>query len=896
MRQGRPMSLQKKIVVMFIVLGAVFSLGSYAGLTTFVFPAFEDFEQESATQNLVRIRRAIDADLHSLDIVNREYSEWDHTYQFVLGLRDDYVAENLDIAYWNNIDLNMMLFFDLDGEMIWGAIVDRSVRNELPVADELLQPLTSAHPLLHHRSDPGVTLGLLQTRSAPMMVASRPILTSAAQGPPVGTLVIGKYLDANRVSDLAERAGVDVAFHLLDDQSVPREYKVGLAGAAGNDAATHWMDEEARVTGFQEVTDVFGIPAFVLEVSTPKKITGIGHKTINTALVYFLLATVVSLLAAWLFTRNLIVTPVTKLTRHILRIKKTGNLDEPVESVRNDEVGVLAQEFGDLATKFGAAQRELESARDQALAISNAKTEFLARMSHEIRTPMNGVLGMIELLNSTPLTQTQMRYARSSHEAAKTLLDIINDVLDFSKIEAGKLRLENVRFELNPFLTDITNSLLSLAEQKGLRLSCVVPEGPSMAVEGDPLRLRQVLTNLIGNAIKFTERGSVLLQVSARPGDDDRSNILFEVIDTGVGITPRKQRHIFASFAQEDGSTTRRFGGTGLGLSISKQLVELMGGNIRLKSRPNKGSTFSFELCVKACDELSDSARSLQQHYYEATGEPTVFNQLQGRVLIAEDNAVNQAVAVGMLTGMGVDSVAVKNGRDAVEAFCSDDFDAVLMDCQMPMLDGYQATKEIRNFESLNRKDPVRIIAVTANALAGDMQKCVAAGMDDYLAKPFTSDQLYIALKNVLRPGDPVMTEQVDRQEETDSVVTELPDMAVAIDWTVLDALSNLPQSGRQKLVNRVIETYLMTSREQMANLGKAIDNGDSDYVRDTAHALRASSANVGAVKLAELFSEMETSTRQSDEGRAIELRDEIQEEFGRVVEALKTKIVATAA
>ncbi|MDH3350507.1 MAG: HAMP domain-containing protein, partial [Gammaproteobacteria bacterium] len=442
------MSLQKKIVVVFIVLGAVFSLGSYAGLTTFVFPAFEDFEQESATQNLVRMRRAIDAELHSLDIVNREYSEWDHTYEYALGRRDDYVAENLDIAYWNNVDINMMLFFDLDGEMIWGSIVDRSVRIERPVADELLQALTADHPLLHHRGDPGVTLGFLQTRSAPMMVASQPILTSAAQGPTAGTLVIGKYLDETRVNELAERASVDVAIHLLSDQSVPRDYKAALANPVGEDIATHWTYDENTVSGFQAITDVFGIPAFVLEVGTPKKITGIGHNTINTALVFFVIATVISLLTAWLFTRNLIVTPVTSLTRHILRIKKTGNFDEPIESMQNDEVGVLAQEFGTLATSLGAAQRELESARDQALAISNAKSDFLARMSHEIRTPMNGVLGMIELLNSTPLTRTQMSYARSSQEAARTLLDIINDVLDFSKIEAGKLRLETVRFAL----------------------------------------------------------------------------------------------------------------------------------------------------------------------------------------------------------------------------------------------------------------------------------------------------------------------------------------------------------------------------------------------------------------------------------------------------------------
>jgi len=210
------MSLQKKIVVLFLALGAVFSLGSYSGLTAFVFPAFEDFEFQSAKQNLLRVRSALNAELRALDVINREYSEWDHAYDFALGRRDSYIAENLEIAYWTNIDINAMMYFDLDGKLLWGAMVDMSIENELSIDDELLQPLTSEHPLLHHRVEPGVTLGILQTRTAPLLVSSHPILTSSAAGPPAGTLLIGRFLDPALIVELGERAGVAAALYPID--------------------------------------------------------------------------------------------------------------------------------------------------------------------------------------------------------------------------------------------------------------------------------------------------------------------------------------------------------------------------------------------------------------------------------------------------------------------------------------------------------------------------------------------------------------------------------------------------------------------------------------------------------------------------------------------------------
>jgi signal transduction histidine kinase/CheY-like chemotaxis protein/HPt (histidine-containing phosphotransfer) domain-containing protein len=876
------MSLQKKIVILFMTLGAVFAFGSYAGLSAFVFPTFERFEQNSATASLSRVQRALDAELHALEVINREYSEWDHTYAYVQGRRDSYVEENLDIAYWTNIDINAMFYFDLDGRLIWGAIVDESITNELPIESELLQPLDSDHPLLHHRESPGVYNGILQAKSAPLLVSSRPILTSSADGPPAGTLVIGRFLNDEMVQELGMRASVEATLHAVDHANTPN---------------VTWSYSSDTAIGRQVLADVFGAPSFILEVTMPRAITAIGKNTIATALGYFVAATGLFLLGGWLFMRSLIVAPVESLTCHIRNIRKTGDLEQSLQSARDDEIGVLEQEFGNLARSLGTTRQELESARDKALAISNAKSDFLAKMSHEIRTPMNGVLGMIELLGNTPLDKAQKRYMHSISHSADTLLDIISDILDFSKMDAGKLALEIRPFNLNSFITDITDSLSGLADRRGLRLNNIAPEGPPINVEGDSLRLRQILTNLIGNAIKFTEQGGVLLRVSSEPDAGEFEYVTFEVIDTGIGISPRKQQHIFNSFAQADGSTTRRYGGTGLGLAISKQLVEMMGGAIKLQSDPDEGSNFSFTLRLRADrkGDMTGIEKTFTHVYGELDGNESALQPLRGRVLVAEDNAVNQAVAVGMLDAMGVESIVAKDGQEAVDLFKSQPFDAVLMDCQMPVLDGFQAAREIRRIESLSKTDPVRIIAMTANAMAGDMEKCIAAGMDDYLRKPYKGEQLNAALMRVLQPGE--APKEIEAEPESPVVLDRFIEDSVteAIDDSALESLSTLPQAGDHDLVNQVIQTYINTSMDLMTRLGEAIDRSDSEYIRSAAHSLKSSSANVGAIKLAELCASMETSTRKSDRATAVTLQRQIREEYPRVIKSLKRKLSAAA-
>jgi signal transduction histidine kinase/CheY-like chemotaxis protein/HPt (histidine-containing phosphotransfer) domain-containing protein len=883
------LSLQKKIVALFLTLGVVFAVGSYAGLRAFVLPAFDEFEQASAAENLERVRRALDTDLHSLQIVNREYSMWNQTHDFVLGRRDSYIEENLDPVFWANTRINGMAFVDTSGKIVWSRLFDATLQNEMSLQAEWMRPIDAANPLATHASIDSVKLAIVRGRTTPWMVSSLPVLRSNGDGPIAGALFVIRALDQGEVARLSRETGVHLNFSDMADALLPDALR---DDAPATSYDIHWRATGDQITGYQVFDDEYGEPAFVLEVSTPRTITSIGNDTIATALLFFVAATVVFLLGGWIFTRRTIVSPVGSLTEHIISIRDSGDLENSVELARSDEIGMLQMEFAGLLRKLGKAQRELEGARDQALAVSNAKSDFLAKISHEIRTPMNGVLGMIELLSNTPLDRVQKRYMHSIQESAGSLLDLLSDILDFSKIEAGKLRLENRPFDLHKFVADVADSMAGLAEKKGLRLNNILPDDPTLNVEGDPVRLRQVLTNLLGNAIKFTDRGSILLRVTADQDADDYDLVTFEVIDTGIGIAPRKHRQIFESFAQADGSTTRRFGGTGLGLAISKQLVEMMGAELCVESEPGEGARFWFtvRMRVDRKGEMSVIDQTFSHIYGQLEAEVESSQPLQGRVLVAEDNEVNQAVAVGMLESMGVEAEVVADGREAVNAFREKQFDAILMDCQMPELDGYEAAAEIRALESACRRAPARIIAVTANALAGDMEKCIEAGMDDYLRKPYKSEQLHAALSKILPAGQ---VRQAGPSEQPLPPVFGMyePDEAGVIDSSALDSLAALPHADNKGLVNQVIQTYINSSLDQMTRLGEAIDRADSDCIRTAAHSLKSSSANVGAVRLAELCASVETSTRASDRASAVTLQRQIKEEYPRVIEALRSRI-----
>lgn len=450
--------------------------------------------------------------------------------------------------------------------------------------------------------------------------------------------------------------------------------------------------------------------------------------------------------------------PLRQLTAASRQIR-AGDYDVKLETGNTDDIGVLTENFRHMAaevkrrigelTQSEALQRryladlqrehaELEVARATAVAASQAKSDFLAKMSHEIRTPMHGILGMVDLLKESNLADDQRERVEIVRRSGEALLDVVNDVLDFSKIQSGRLELESISFSPVEVVEDTVHLFVPKAHGCGLSLTAEVAADVPRTVLGDPTRLRQMLGNLVGNAVKFTERGSIVVRMlRAGPG-----RLAIEVQDTGIGISIEAQRRIFDPFSQADDSTTRRYGGTGLGLAITSQIARMMGGTLAVDSEPGKGSTFRLELPMEevAAADLQPSA-----------GGADSVQTFDARVLLVEDNQVNQLLANALLTKLGCTTRIAANGYDAVALYGEGGFDLVFMDCHMPGMDGYQATATIRLMESRSGAPRIPIVALTANVMKGERERCLDAGMDDYVPKPFGMRDIADVLSRWLR-------------------------------------------------------------------------------------------------------------------------------------------------
>ena len=860
------MTLSTRIQILFILLvGLVVGVG-YAALQLSVMPTFHKLEGHRAFNDAERMNQIIETEFSFLRSFLIDWAVWDSTYEFVLGMESDFLEEDLIYENFDGLSLDIFYFFDRQGGVKWGEAYDPNTSQKVILEGFANAIFESGLTAASSSSVPPEVSGFVQTSLGPAMFIALPVLRSDEGGPHAGFVLGGRFLRGQLMQDWKDRTKVAFGLFAPDSELLPENIMIlDEKGDTGHPPLPPVLEGGTIDIGLP-LKDPKGDVAFMLTTHTPRDFTSVGARAVGDAFLLILSFGIALILVFGIVIRRAAIAPLVELTEVIEDIERNQDFSKRSQMIRKDEIGMLSSKFDAMLQRLSSVHEFAIESKKKAELASKSKSQFLARMSHEIRTPMNGIIGMTDVLAKSHLNEKQSRSLSTIRQSADALLGIINDILDFSKIESGKFRLRQFQFNLCDCVFDVCEMFTQMAEDKNIQLKYTIPQDIPKYFVGDGDRLRQVLVNLVGNAIKFTDEGQVSLEVAFLSSDKRDAELKFSIIDTGVGIPDWNRETLFDAFEQVDGSSSRKYGGTGLGLTISSELVSLMGGTIGFESELGVGSTFWFTCCLMPAEHGGQSGGNecpdTESHLETASSlSDCASPQYKASVLVAEDNLVNQEVIRAQLEDMGITPNIVSTGREAVSAFDESSYDIIFMDVQMPDIDGLEATNFIRQIEG-DRLTGTRtpIIALTAQVMEGDKDSCLKAGMDDYLSKPVRSEDLSKVLDRWIAErehhGESTVSVQGDSEEDLSDQSSQ------TVDPSVLDALRSLQKPGKPDFLDQVLKIYLENASKLILAMEIAVESQNLEEFGKAVHALKSSSANVGAIRLSSLCKRVEEQTR----------------------------------
>ncbi len=731
------------LTLLLLLTSLVAALG-VAGRTALVGQALS-IERDATSREAQRVREALGREIDVLLAKAGDWAVWDDTYRFIQDGNDAYLESNISNSAFEEMHLNAIAFFDARSALWRGFGWSEGGEELTPIPPALLSALLAQPALLQQSDESPGRAGLLQTGDDGIwLIAARPILTSERTGPSRGTLLFARRFDDQVVQSIGRLTGVRLDMRLVDSGvAAPTSLDPRVVTRSRNEINASWVEP-----------DVLAAPLLLVTLSVSRPI----YQQALASFWYFLLSLAFLGLVCGFSLHALlgrfVIHRLEDLQRGVRRIAAAGDAEGQVCDAGRDELAELGRDINGMLRALADAQRELHAqqdalfsanaalaaARAAADSANQAKSTFLANMSHEIRTPMTAIIGFAETLREPDLNEELRQSALESIQRnGAHLLQIINDILDLSKIEAGGVEVEQIACAPWDLLCDAVAALRPRADAAGVELALAADGPVPETICTDPTRLKQIVLNLVGNALKFTPRGSVQIR-AALVTQAAAPRLAVSVRDSGIGMTAEQLTRLFRPFSQADASTTRRFGGTGLGLTISKRLVEMLGGEIEVESRPGVGTEFRFTIATGSLQGVrlmqpAASAATNRQPTSAARVAATPAD-LRGRVLLAEDGPDNQKLISHVLRKAGLECEIVGDGKAALESALGAwrggrPFDVVLMDMQMPILDGYEASRRLRDAGY-----DAPIIALTAHAMSTDRDKCLAAGCDDYLTKP----------------------------------------------------------------------------------------------------------------------------------------------------------------